>query len=78
MSNDAILVLKCIFQNIWLIFTSWYIPGTNVTPASFFMFIAVCGLAFRFIYRIIGITPGSIEDASAYIGSQISDRRSDL
>lgn len=57
MTRDGLLVLQCLFGNIWRLFTSWYIPGTETTPAAFFMFIAVCGLAFKFLYRIIGLNP---------------------
>lgn len=34
MTSDAILVIRTLFGSIWRLFTSWYIPGTNVTPAS--------------------------------------------
>ena len=57
MSNDAIMVLECLFESVWLLFTSWYIPGTDVTPAGAFMFFAFAGLALRFLYRLVGLTP---------------------
>lgn len=57
MTNDAIMVLECLFENVWLLFTSWYIPGTDVTPAGAFMFFAFAGLALRFLYRLVGIAP---------------------
>lgn len=57
MTNDAILVLECLFESVWLLFTSWYIPGTDVTPAGAFMFFAFAGLALRFLYRLVGIAP---------------------
>lgn len=57
MTNDAILVLECLFESVWLLFTSWYIPGTDVTPAGAFMFLAFAGLALRFLYRLVGLTP---------------------
>lgn len=33
MTSDALLVVEAIFETVWRIFNSWYIPGTNVTPA---------------------------------------------
>lgn len=57
MTDDAILVLECLFQTIWTLFTSWYIPGTDVTPAGAFMFFAFAGLALRFLYRLVGLAP---------------------
>ena len=57
MTSDGLLVLECLFETIWRLFTSWHIPGTETTPAAFIMFLAVCGLALRFLYRIIGLNP---------------------
>lgn len=64
MTSDGLLVLKCLFETIWRLFTSWHIPGTETTPAAFFMFIAVCGLALKFLYRVAGVVP----DVSAEVG----------
>lgn len=68
MTDDAILVLECLFDSIWMLFTSWYIPGTDVTPAGAFMFFAFAGLALRFLYRLVGLAPmvdrsGTVDDA---------------
>lgn len=57
MTSDGLLVLECLFDTLWRLFTSWHIPGTKTTPAAFFMFLAVCGLALKFLYRIIGLNP---------------------
>lgn len=57
MTHDGLLVLQCLFGSIWRLFTSWHIPGTETTPAAFFMFIAVCGLALKFLYRVSGVVP---------------------
>ena len=34
MTSDAVLIVQFLFTSIWRLFTSWYIPGTNVTPAA--------------------------------------------
>ena len=50
MTEDALAVVTCIFSNIWRLFNSWYIPGTNVTPA-----VAMFGCLFVFIvFRWVG------------------------
>lgn len=48
MSNDALSVLQCLFQTIWRLFTSWDIPGTNVSPAEMFLFLISAGIGLRF------------------------------
>lgn len=57
MSDDAVLVLECLFQTIWQFFTAWCIPGTNVTPASFALFLLVAGLGLNFLFRLFGVAP---------------------
>lgn len=49
MTSDAILILKCLFNTIWRLFNSWYIPGTNVTPAMWGCFALLVGLVLRFV-----------------------------
>lgn len=58
MSNDALLVLKCLFETIWQLFTSWHIPGTDVTPAAFFFFLAAAGIGLTFVTRFLGVGGG--------------------
>lgn len=58
MSNDALLVVRCLFQTIWRLFTSWHIPGTDVTPAAFFFFLAAAGIGLTFVTRFLGVGGG--------------------
>ena len=58
MTDDAILVLDCLFQTIWRFFTSWHIPGTNVTPAVMFLFLGAAGIGLRFVCRFLDIGGG--------------------
>ena len=53
MSDDAILVLECLFQTIWRFFTSWNIPGTDVTPAVMGLFLLSAGIGLRFVMRFL-------------------------
>lgn len=58
MTGDALLVIKCLFQSIWRLFTGWYIPGTNgVTPAMAFLFFISASVGLRFILRLLGSSP---------------------
>ena len=59
MTRDGILVLQCHFDTIWRLFTSWNIPGTEVTPAGFLVFLAFCGLVLRWLSRIFEVGMGA-------------------
>lgn len=39
MTSDALIVLQTLFGSIWSLFTSWYYPGTRVTPAAWAFFV---------------------------------------
>lgn len=49
MSNDALWVVQTLFASIWSLFTSWYIPGTRITPAAMGFFLLVGSLVVRFL-----------------------------
>lgn len=51
MTADALLVVRFLFTSIWSLFTSWHIPGTNVTPASMFFFLLAATIIFRILKR---------------------------
>ena len=69
MTNDGILVLECLFGNVWRLFNSWYIPGTKVTPASFLMFLAFAGLVLRWLSRLFDVVlgTGTVVDRAANV-----------
>lgn len=53
MKFEGTLVVLFIFTRCWDFFTTWYFPGTNVTPAAFMFFSlqAVIGLkVLKFIF----------------------------
>lgn len=52
MTGDAILVLQCLFDTIWRLFTSWHIPGTQTSPAGWAFMSLAFVLAIRFFRRI--------------------------
>mgnify|MGYP004510314115 CR=1 FL=1 len=55
MTNDALSVLVCLFSNIWRLFNSWCIPGTNVTPAESAFGILFTVMMFNFIGKALGL-----------------------
>ena len=52
MTNDALSVLVCLFQSVWKLFSSWYIPGTNLTPAVLFFGIAFCFFVLLLVFSV--------------------------
>lgn len=52
MTPDGLLVVKALFSNAWLLMTSWKLPGTNTTPAMFFMAILFVGFSIRNLGRV--------------------------
>ena len=52
MSNDALSVLQVVFGSIWSLFTSFKIPGTNVTPAAWGLFILFTVVFIKLIRRV--------------------------
>ena len=55
MTNDALSVVSLLFGTIFRLFTSWYIPGTNVTPAVAFFGILFLVIVFRIVNKIFGL-----------------------
>lgn len=51
MTSDAIAIIRLIFNNIWSLYTTWAIPGTDTTPAAWSLYLLVSWLAIRFIKR---------------------------
>lgn len=71
MSSDARLVLECLFDTIWRLFTSWHIPGTDVTPAAFFFFLAAAGIGLTFVTRFLGVGGGISVTTGAMAGKRV-------
>lgn len=65
MSADAILIVQFLFQTIWRFFNSWYIPGTNVTPAAMAFFLLVSA----FVLRSLGYLLNRAGAFDAQLGS---------
>lgn len=55
MTGDTLLLVQGIFEQIWRLFTSWTVPGTNVTPASWAFFLLAAVLGVRVIQRFLAV-----------------------
>lgn len=49
MTGDAFGFIQGFLFEIWSLFTSWVIPGTNLTPAVFLLGISITWTAYRFL-----------------------------
>lgn len=63
MTRDALSFLSGVFDVLFSIFTSWHIPGTNVTPAMWFVFLLSVGVLSRFLGKL-GFGNASVDDVS--------------
>lgn len=54
MSADFLRVLYFIFHTCWRFATSWYIPGTTVTPASWAFFSLVLLGVVKYLKSYVG------------------------
>lgn len=59
MTQDVFSFLSGFLSAIWTLFNSWYVPGTNVTPAGFLLLCVFVPITLRFILNVIGV--GSIQ-----------------
>lgn len=63
MTNDALSVVGAIFSTVFQLFNSWYIPGTNVTPAVALFGILFLLILFRILSRVFGLWDNGKGDA---------------
>lgn len=61
MTNNAITILQLIFGSAWNLLTSFYIPGTNVTPAGLAIFIPTTYIGLKFLKYLFGRASGNID-----------------
>ena len=55
MTDDAWAVVSLLFGSVFRLFTSWYIPGTNVTPAVAFFGILFIVIMFKIVGHVFGL-----------------------
>lgn len=71
MTSQSVLILKSWFSWGWQLLTSFYLPGTNVTPAAMLLFGSFAFIALKFFTRLVG--NGSASDIGR-VGSNINTR----
>lgn len=49
MTADGLSIISWYFINFFRFFTDWHIPGTNVSPAMWLIFLAISVFVFEFI-----------------------------
>lgn len=52
-------VVVFIFEQAWHFMTSFYLPGTNVTPLGMLFFMAAVALGFRFLKSLLNMNISS-------------------
>lgn len=59
MNSDFVKAITWILAAGWRLMTGFYIPGTNVTIGSMFLFGAAAYIGIRFIIRILEFNPSA-------------------
>lgn len=54
MTSDAMQIVGALFSMIWRLFNSWYIPGTQMTPAALGFFLVSASIGLRFVLKVFG------------------------
>lgn len=61
MTSNAIQLLQLFLGSAWRLLTSFYIPGTNVTPAGLAIFIPTTYVGLKFLKYLFGRASGNID-----------------
>lgn len=70
MTAEALQFLSSFFASIWKYFTGWYLPGTNVTPVAWALFLLMVIVFIKMFKRLLN-TP----DASAGGSFKVGDKK---
>lgn len=66
-TNDFKQILACVFQTGWRIFTSFNIPGTNITIPGMIFAIAMIIFVIKAVFPILGLYyPVGLDDKQGY------------
>lgn len=69
MTSDFIKALSWIFHAGYYLLTSFYFPGTNVTPLGMILFGASAMLGFKFLAMILTFSPSAHDKSSGKVKS---------
>lgn len=56
MTNEALEIFGALVNSIWVLFTSWHVPGTNFTPAQFYLFLLLLPLIIKLVKSIVTVS----------------------
>lgn len=59
-TDKGVAILRFMWQMAFNLLTSFYIPGTRITPLALLFFVSFTYLAIQFFVRILGL--GSVSD----------------
>lgn len=63
MTQDGLLIIRTVFTTIWTLFNGWKVPGTNVTPAAWALFILAAAAGIRHFKSIMNAAGGHSPDS---------------
>lgn len=59
MTSEALSFLSGFMLSVWQYFISWFIPGTNVTPAAWALFLLLIPVFIRIFKRLLNTPDAS-------------------
>lgn len=62
MTQEVRYIITSVFPQIWRLFTGFYIPGTNITPAMIIFFPAFVSLIMFFVKNLLSMNGPSNGD----------------
>lgn len=60
MIGDSFQIVEALFTEIWRLFNSWHIPGTQMTPAALGLFMLSADIGLRFVGKILDTNSASV------------------
>lgn len=61
MTGETFDFFKGVVSQLWILFTSWHVPGTNLTVGGWIVFMLSAGVLFRFLGKL-GFGNASLSD----------------
>lgn len=74
MTAEALDFTFSFFHTIWYLFIGWKLPGTNVTPAAWALFLVLVVVFVKTVKRLL-VIPDSSAGSSPSGGSHLPDIR---
>lgn len=68
MTNEAVSFLSGFFNSVWKLYNSWKLPGTNVTPIAWALFLLLMPVFIRLFKRLLNTPDASGGGSSSKAG----------